>query len=166
MLIEDIEKYVIERTEEFKKELNEEVKQMIKEADQGQVKSIWDLKIADRETYYRIYGDGDIDKLFFSSDNDEQARDIGNAFLTREEADFELERRKIEAIMRKYSRPFEDGETNYFLVCNRDGKTTGIDYYWSIDYGVPYFESEEIAQKVIDEIGEDRLKKYWFGVKE
>ena len=166
MLIEDIEKYVIERTEAFKKELNEEVKQMITEANQGQVKSIWDLKIADRETYYRIYGDGDIDKLFFSSDNDEQARDIGNAFLTREEADFELERRKVEAIMRKYSRPFEDGKTNYFLVCNRDGKTTEIDYYWSIDCGVPYFESEEIAQKVIDEIGEDRLKKYWFGVKE
>lgn len=166
MLIEDIEKYVIERTEAFKKELNEEVKQMITEANQGQVKSIWDLKIADRETYYRIYGDGDIDKLFFSSDNDEQARDIGNAFLTREEADFELERRKIEAIMRKYSRPFEDGKTNYFLVCNRGGKTTGIDYYWSIDCGVPYFESEEIAQKVIDEIGEDRLIKHWFRIKE
>lgn len=166
MLIEDIEKYVIERTEVFKKELNEEVKQMITEANQGQVKSIWDLKIADRETYYRIYGDGDIDKLFFSSDNDEQARDIGNAFLTREEADFELERRKIEAIMRKYSRPFEDGKTNYFLVCNRGGKTTGIDYYWSIDCGVPYFESEEIAQKVIDEIGEDRLIKHWFRIKE
>ena len=166
MLIEDIEKYVIERTEAFKKELNEEVKQMITEANQGQVKSIWDLKIADRETYYRIYGDGDIDKLFFSSDNDEQARDIGNAFLTREEADFELERRKIEAIMRKYSRPFEDGKTNYFLVCNRGGKTTGIDYYWSIDCGVPYFESEEIAQKVIDEIGEDKLIKHWFRIKE
>lgn len=166
MLIEDIEKYVIERTEAFKKELNEEVKQMITEANQGQVKSIWDLKIADRETYYRIYGDGDIDKLFFSSDNDEQARDIGNAFLTREEADFELERRKIEAIMRKYSRPFEDGKTNYFLVCNRGGKTTEIDYYWSIDCGVPYFESEEIAQKVIDEIGEDRLIKHWFRIKE
>lgn len=166
MLIEDIEKYVIERTEAFKKELNEEVKQMIKEANQDQVKSIWDLKKADGERYYRIYGDGDIDKLFFNTDYDERARDIGNAFLTREEADFELERRKVEAIMRKYSRPFEDGKTNYFLVCNRDGKTTGIDYYWSIDCGVPYFESEEIAQKVIDEIGEDRLKKYWFGVKE
>lgn len=39
MLIEDIKKYVIERTEAFKKELNEEVKQMIKEANQGQVKA-------------------------------------------------------------------------------------------------------------------------------
>lgn len=166
MLIEDIKKYVIERTEAFKKELNEEVKQMIKEANQDQVKSIWDLKIADGEKYYRLDGEGDVDIEDFNTKYDEQARDIGNAFLTREEADFELERRKVEAIMRKYSRPFEDGKTNYFLVCNRDGKTAEIDYYWSIDCGVPYFESEEIAQKVIDEIGEDRLKKYWFGVKE
>ena len=165
MLIEDIEKYVIERTEEFKKELNEEVKQMIKEADQGQVKSIWDLKIADRETYYRIYGDGDIDKLFFSSDDDEQARDIGNAFLTREEADFELERRKIEAIMRKYSRPFKNNRDNYCLYFyNCISISAG--YNTAYNYGVPYFETKEIAQKVIDEIGEDRLKKYWFRIKE
>lgn len=166
MLIEDIKKYVIERTEAFKKELNEEVKQMIKEANQGQVKSVWDLKTKDEEEYYRLYHNGAIILCAFSSSIDRLFRYLGNAFLTKEEAEFELERRKIEAIMRKYSRPFEDGKTNYFLVCNRDGKTTGIDYYWSIDCGVPYFESEEIAQKVIDEIGEDRLKKYWFGVKE
>lgn len=28
-----------------------------------------------------------------------------------------------------------------------------------------YFELEEVVQKVIDEIGEDRLKKYWLGIK-
>jgi hypothetical protein len=164
MLIEDIKKYVIERTEAFKKELNEEVKQMIKEANQDQVKSIWDLKTKDEEEYYRLYHNGAIILCTFSSSIDRLFRYLGNAFLTKEEAEFELERRKIEAIMRKYSRPFEDGKTNYFLVCNRGGKTAEIDYYWSIDCGVPYFESEEIAQKVIDEIGEDRLKKYWFRI--
>lgn len=164
MLIEDIKKYVIERTEAFKKELNEEVKQMIKEANQGQVKSVWDLKKEEGEEYYFLWPGGSVDCHTFNSQGDEVCREVGNAFLTREEAEFELERRKIEAIMRKYSRPFEDGKTNYFLVCNRGGKTADIDYYWSIDCGVPYFESEEIAQKVIDEIGEDRLKKYWFRI--
>lgn len=163
MLKADIEKYVNERTEAFKKELNEEVKQMIKEANQEQVKSIWDLKIADKETYYRIYGDGDIDKLFFISDNDEQARDIGNAFLTRGEADFELERRKIEAIMRKYSKPYEADEANYCILYFHDQKRVAVSCYSVADYGTLYFKAEEIAQKVIDEIGEDRLKKYWFG---
>ena len=169
MLIADIEKYVIERTEEFKKELNEEVKQMIKEASQGQVKSIWDLKIEDREEYYRLYGDGDIAKLSFNADYDEKVREVGNAFLTRKEAEFEKERRKIEAIIRKYSRPFRDKEENWHLLYNYDkitntGVVCGVRH--KINAGIPYFETKEIAQKVIDEIGNDRLKKYWFGVEE
>lgn len=166
MLIADIEKYVIERTETFKKELNEEVKQMIKEANQGQVKSIWDLKKEDGEDYYRLYSDGDIERVVFYTDYDEQARDIGNVFLTREEAEFEVERRKIEVVMRRYSRPFKIGVYNHVIKYNQSTNTVFASADWSTNTGTVYFESEEIAQKVIDEIGEDRLKKYWFGVKE
>lgn len=165
MLIADIEKYVIERTEAFKKELNEEVKQMIKEANQGQVKSIWDLKKEDGEDYYRLYSDGDIERVVFYNDYDKQARDIGNAFLTREEAEFELKRREIEAIIRRYSRPFKNGMNNYcifFYAC----ESIRVGTLWAFNSGIPCFETKEIAQKVIDEIGNDRLKKYWFGVKE
>lgn len=166
MLIEDIKKYVIERTEAFKKELNEEVKQMIKEANQGQVKSVWDLKIADGEKYYRLDGEGDVDIEDFNTKYDEQVRDIGNAFLTREEAEFEVKRRKIEAIIRKYSRPFKYEERNYYIEYQYDRDMLVISVYHYINMGIPYFESEEIAQKVIDEIGEDRLIKNWFRVKE
>lgn len=166
MLIEDIKKYVIERTEAFKKELDEEVKQMIKEANQGRVKSIWDLDTVDGEKYYCLFSDGDIDKLVFNAKHDKQARDIGNAFLTREEAEFELERRKIEAIMRKYSQPFTPGFGDWYICYNYGSGDIYFDYIYNVDYGIPYFESREVAQKVIDEIGEDRLKKYWFGVEE
>lgn len=165
MLKADIEKYVIERTEAFKKELNEEVKQMIKETNQGQVKSIWDLKKEDGEDYYRLYSDGDIERVVFYTDYDEQARDIGNAFLTREEAEFEAERRKIEAVMRKYGRPFKINRNNYGLYFH-DCKSIYVGTLWAFNSGIPCFETKEIAQKVIDEIGNDRLKKYWFGVKE
>lgn len=164
MLSEKIEKYVIERTEAFKKELDEEVKQMIKEANQGQVKSVWDLKIADREKYYRLYSDGDIDQVVFYTDYDEQARDIGNAFLTREETEFEKERRKIETILRKYGRPFKVGEENWYIAYYHDEEDFSVTAYSVVDYGIPYFESEEMIKKAIYEIGEDRLKKYWFGV--
>lgn len=164
MLIEDIKKYVIERTEAFKKELNEEVKQMIKEANQGQVKSVWDLKIADGEKYYRLDGEGDVDIEDFNTKYDEQARDIGNAFLTREEAEFELERRKIETIMRKHSRPFKSGEFNCTVACETPINKVYIRTVQFHNSGVPVFENKEIAQKVIDEIGEDRLIKYWFRV--
>lgn len=166
MLIADIEKYVIERTEAFKKELNEEVKQMIKEANQGQVKSIWDLKKEDGEDYYRLYSDGDIERVVFYTDYDKQARDIGNAFLTREEAEFELKRREIEAIIRRYSRPFKIGVYNHVIKYNQSTDTVFASADWSTNTGTVYFESEEIAKKVINMLGKSRLKKYWFGVTE
>ena len=162
----DIKKYIDEKTEEFKKELNEEVKQMIKEANQGQVKSIWDLKISNGEKYYRLYSDGDIVRVVFYTNYDERARDIGNAFLTKEEAEFMKERRSIEAVMRKYSKPFKFNKHNYCLVYNRYNESVNIESYGVFNCGVSYFETKEIAQQVIDKIGEDRLKKYWFGVKE
>lgn len=124
------------------------------------------LKKADGERYYRLFSDGDIDKLVFNTDYDEQARDMGSAFLTKEDAECEVEVRKIKALMEKYSRPFVDGKINYFLACGRDSKAIYIDYSWNVDYGIPCFESEEIAQKVINEIGESKLKKYLFRVEE
>ena len=164
MLIADIEKYVIERTEAFKKELNKEVKQMIKEANQEQVKSIWDLKTKDEEEYYRLYHNGAIVLCAFRSNIDRLFRYLGNAFLTKEDAEFELERRKIEAIMRKYGRPFKYGEYDYCIEYSHNNNTLSIFRCSTASFGIPYFETKEIAQKVIDEIGNDRLKKYWFEI--
>lgn len=166
MLIADIEKYVIERTEAFKKELNEEVKQMIKDTDQVQVKSIWDLKTKDEEEYYRLYHNGAIILCAFSSSIDRLFRYLGNAFLTKEEAEFMKERRSIEAIMRKYSKPFKFNKHNYYLVYNHYNESVSIDSYGVFNRGVPCFETKEIAQQVIDKIGKDRLEKYWFRVEE
>lgn len=149
----------------------EDIKALVIEKAEAELKpkTIWDLNIEDREEYYGIEPDGEVMRHMFDDVFDEDAREMGNAFLTEEEAEFECERRKIEAIMRKYSRPFDKDKINYFLVCNNNidnSKTIEINYYWSIHCSLPYFESKEIAQKAIDEIGEDRLKKYWFGVTE
>ena len=162
----DIKKYIDEKTEEFKKELNEEVKQMIKEANQGQVKSIWDLKTKDEEEYYRMYNNGAIVLTAFRSNVDRLFRYMGNAFLTKEEAELEREKRKIRAVMRKYSKPFKFNKHNYCLIYNHYNESVNIDSHGVFNCGMPYFENKEIAQKVIDEIGHDRLKKYWFGVTE
>ena len=128
-------------------------------------KSVWDLKAVDGDRYYYISLEGGIGEDVFNTIRDSWIRSKGDAFLTREEAEFELERRKIEAIIRKHSKPFEAGKPNYALVYNHSSKTTIVDYYRFMDYSSPCFESEEIAQKVIDEIGKERLEKYWFGVK-
>ena len=146
----------------------EDIKELIAkkvEAEQ-KPKTIWGLKKEDGEDYYRLYSDGDIEQVVFYTDYDEQARDIGNVFLTREEAEFECERRKVEVIMRKYSRPFKQEEDNWIIEYDYDTDCIGISAYTIINDGVSCFESKEIAEKVIDEIGSDRLKKYWLGVTE
>ena len=146
----------------------DEIKELIvKKAEAEQKpKSIWDLETKDSKEYYRIEASGGIEESYFDATYDEYVREVGNAFLTREEAEFELERRKVEAIIRKYSKPFEGGKPNYVLVYNHSSKTTIVDCYRFMDCSSPCFESKEIAQKVINEIGRDRLKKYWFGVTE
>lgn len=128
-------------------------------------KTIWGLGINDEKEYYSIASDGEIIQFIFNDVFDEDNRDMGNAFLTKEEAELERERRKIEAIMRKYSKPFEYDEDNWYIEYSHYSKHIGIDALYEYDCGIIYFESEEIARDVINKIGEDRLKKYWFRVK-
>lgn len=145
----------------------EDIKELIigkAEAEQ-KPKTIWDLKKEDGKEYYVLWADGSAGRLIFNSQDDEVLREIGNAFLTREEAEFELERRKIEVIMRKYSKPFEKGGDNYFLYLYNCTSIRGS-FNSTFNYGLPCFASEEIALKVVKEIGENRLKKYWFGVRD
>ena len=146
---EDIKALVIEKAEEEQK---------------LKPKTIWDFNTNDRDSYYYIDEAGYLRPDWLDEGYFEIRRDLGNAFLTEEEAEFELERRKIEAIMRKYSRPFKNGMNNYcifFYAC----ESIRVGTLWAFNSGIPCFETKEIAQKIIDEIGEDRLKKYWFGVK-
>lgn len=164
--IENLKDIIENYSEELKYLSSSEIEnlQALLEDIRNNPKTIWDLKTKDGETYYRLYGVGDIMREPFNTKYDEGARDIGNAFLTREEAEFEKERRKIETIMWKYSRPFEWSGENWSIDYSyyRLLITPNVNVYNS---GLPYFESKEITQKVIDEIGEDRLIKYWFRVK-
>ena len=146
----------------------EDIKELIvkkTEAEQ-KPKTIWDLDTVNRiEEYYYITEDGEIETTYFDSFYDEKIRSLGNAFLSSEEAEFEAERRRIEAIIRKYSRPFKNGECNYIVVCDTEDNMTFIRVAQFHYLGGPVFASEEIAQEVINEIGKYRLKKYWFRVK-
>jgi hypothetical protein len=146
----------------------DEIKELIAQKAEAEQKpkNIWDLKTEDGEEYYSIESDGKIIQYMFNEAFDEDTRDIGNAFLTREEAEFEKERRKIEAILRKYSRPFRGEEQNWYLYYNHNNNITDTGVVYEINPGIPLFETKEIALKVMEEIGLGRLKKYWFGVAE
>lgn len=156
----DIRKLIADNWEDIKELIVQKA-----EAEQ-KPKTIWDLNIEDSEKYYCIDSDGAIVQHMFDESFDEVNRDMGNAFLTREEAEFELERRKVEAIMRKYSRPFKQGEYDYCIEYYHSNNTLNICCYSVTNFGTPYFETREMALKAIKEIGESKLKKYWFRVEE
>ena len=96
-----------------------------------------------------------------------RAQDIGNIFRTKQQAEFAAEKLKIEAELRKFSRPFEYGKFNYYLFFDIDGNSFRTDFtsYWP-PQGAIYFESGEKAQQAVYTVGEDRIKKYIFGVED
>lgn len=167
MINKGLEEFIKDEVKAFEERLRAKAEELQEQIDNNDnPKTIWDLDVKDRDKYYCLYSHGYISSNIFEGISGECTRDMGNAFLTREEAEFELERRKIETVMKKYSRPFTKKEKNYYIYYDYDFDRVVIDTYYSVSDGVPYFESEKIALKVIDEIGEDRLKKYWFGVTE
>lgn len=134
-------------------------------------KTVWDFKIGDEYYYIDYYGE--IKSVFNECcDEDVNIIEIGNAFLTEEEAKHEVERRKCEAILLKYgTRDMRSlGDINahkYFIVYNNYYHEISISFNQSANsQGTIYFESEELAQKAIKEVGEERLKKYVFNAKE
>ena len=93
--------------------------------------------------------------------------EIGNIFKTKEQADFAVEKLKVEAELRKFSRPFEYGKFNYCLLFDIDGNNFRTDVTsYCPSQGAIYFESEEKAQEAVSAVGKERIKKYIFGVED
>ena len=133
-------------------------------------KTVWDLEKGD--TYYFINPNGGVYSCRWVADEqDLSRRERGNVFLTEKEAEFELERRKCEAIMLKYGRRTFKYEQNNYLIRfdNTDNINKKVDVeVWQICQfqGSIYFDTEELAQTAMNEIGKERLKKYVFQVEE
>ena len=92
---------------------------------------------------------------------------IGNVYQTENEAVLAVEKLKVEAELRKFSRPFKEDEYNYFIQIHPSHNnivTESDDYYQT--QGTIYFESTTIANEAIDTVGEERIKKYLFGVED
>lgn len=99
----------------------------------------------------------------FASEKD--MLEIGNIYETKEQAEFQVEKLKVEAELRKFSRPFKYGDWNFEILWNNHENNIELD--WSgyvVRQSVIYFESGEVAEKAIESVGEERVKKYIFGV--
>jgi len=151
--IEALEKY-------FKKELSE-IKKDVKT--QAANHSKWVPK--DGEIVFAVHGDGDVQKSSYERYLLDYLKH-GRMFQTKEEAEFfsekELVRAELEALAD------DDGEWNgenghwYIEMDYTAGLSADCRYVSRFD--IPYFKSEESVLNAIKTVGEERIKKYLFGV--
>ena len=92
---------------------------------------------------------------------------FGNIFRTEDQAKFAVEKLKVEAELRKFSRPFECGEINEYIFLDTDSDRIDVEnrYYFPTQ-GTIYFDSKEKVQQALKSVGADRIKKYIFGVED
>lgn len=93
-------------------------------------------------------------------------QDIGNIFRTEEEAEFAVEKLKVEAELRKFGKSPNVDEVNWFIVCTYSGEVCSSYAIEGIYQGVIYFESEEKVKQAVSTVGAERIKKYIFGVED
>ena len=120
------------------------------------------------EDYWFVDSDTEvIERVWYGDDYDRGRASVGNVFKTKEQAEFTVEKLKVESELRKFSRPFEPTVDNYYIVFNtKTGYLGAGSRGYITSQGVIYFESEEKVQQAIYSVGEERIKKYIFGVEE
>lgn len=149
-------------------EINEE--ELEKLLAKPRLKTVWEME--ENQIYLVIKPNGDVSYLRWEDDSFDRAmRNAGNIFLTKQEAEFESERRKIEAIMLKYGTRdmMSLGDENvkkYHIIYNHESDDLFVMVVTRCtSQGSIYFATEELAERVIDKIGKEKLKKYCFYVK-
>lgn len=128
-------------------------------------KTVWDLQKSDKCCFIDDCGtvlSGTWADISYAI----KCRQTGNVFLTKEEAESESERRKIETEMLRLGgrRKLERNRDNYGIYYSNGINVT----LWrlTMNQGSIYFDTRKEAEDAIEHIGRDRLKKYIFGVDE
>ena len=153
----------------------EEREQFMKLVEKGNKKKSKVWEPADREKYYYVRSDGEVLHGYYEKccSFDCSIYSIGNCFRTEDEAKFVAEKIKVTAELKRFAEENNDKELNwdkysqpkYHLIYNYESKNIIIDYTCKHKFNSIYFSSIAIAKKVIETIGEDRIKKYYFEVK-
>ena len=150
---------LLNRIEELEKELLE-LKEQVKEQQEFPQSG---------ERYWCINGGGMVNSFFWKSEQFDLDRyRIGNMFKTEKEACFAVEKLKVEEELRKFSRPFKHGAKNHTINYNHETEMV-VNVNATATYqetGSFYFDSYEEVVEAIKSVGEDRIKKYIFGVED
>lgn len=156
------EKMIDEKIATLKEELIEELMQNFEEECKNKFPKFGEI-------YWYIGSSGEVYRDTWDdvqADRDRLA--TGNIFRTKEEAEFELEKRKVIAELKKYTEPKDrkwDGINKHFYFRLKT-ETNGIyvDTDCRFKTATLHFESLEKTAEAIRAIGEDRIKKYYLGI--
>lgn len=131
------------------------------------------------ERYYYFDSYGDITRQCYGDEceADDFRVATGNCFKTQEEAQFRLNQIKVYAKLKNFADEHNDEidwkdkngcKNKYCIVCDFDRKAKIYIAYacYVKESGTIYFSSKELAEQAIKEVGEDRIKKYLFGVED
>ena len=120
------------------------------------------------ECYYIVDNDGTITSCVWLDNNFDRRRwKLGNVFLTKQEAEFAREKRRIEVELERYAKEHNAPipEDNYCILYDEDNEEFDFDVWiGSKVQGTIVFTSKQLVFDAIKEIGKDRILKYIFGV--
>ena len=149
------------------------VEKIAEKAEKRSASSIfWTPKCGDK--YHCVSSYGGVAKCVWGDyDSDKNRLDLNNVFKTKEEAEFEFERLKVFAKLRRLAakdnleNKIENNEM-YELIYSKYNGVRTLPFIVDnncVCFSHRYmFATEEAAKNAIKEIGEERLKKYWFEV--
>ena len=165
--LEDLKVNIEEVKNEYLKQL-EELKAKIEElyGSEDETDNRWKPEVG--EECWRVSVGGDVYRLEWDNDHfDDNVFNHTDIFPTEEQAIFDRESKRIRRELMKYGKDFDLGHDNWAFNYNYRDK---IIEYWNSKYScLPfaiYFESKEMAEKAVEEVGEDRIKKYLFRVED
>lgn len=119
------------------------------------------------QRYYFAYSDGDIDSDTYGNSATDNGRiAVGNCYKTREDAQFAVERTKVIRELQVLANGFKPAQTAkwYTMVYDNNRKSIRVIDYGHCVHNNVYFPTEQAALDAINNVGADRLLKYYFCV--
>ena len=154
----------------------EEREQLLKLVEKSNIEKSKVWKPNEGDTYYYINSIGAVAKTTYNSSKfvgDIKHYKIGNCFKAREDAEFAAEKQKLITEIKRYIAENDPDDLDFY---NPIQPKNYLAYYYmtkgfftinlnvSMVWNNIYFSTEFDWRKMIEDIGEDRIKKYLFGV--
>lgn len=141
--------------------------ELIEKLEKPKPQSVWDLQ--ENDTYFCVNSSQGnwLKSMWTNGKIDKNRLEMGALFLTPEEAEQDLERRKVETLLLKHGgrRWFNGYNHNFYIGLDEYEEHLKAYILMTPTQGTIYFDTKEEAEKAIKEIGTDRIKEALFEVR-